>query len=116
LAKNKSADIFRSMKIYMSEEAMYKEEKLYLALVSKLKQLGVPEVIVTHGISGYGKWNNSLAGAADSAPSIPVIVEAIDHSWQISNIMWKIEDMVNKCLVTTTDIGVVRYNDLDEKL
>jgi len=100
----------------MSEEAMYKEEKLYLALVSKLKQLGVPEVTVTHGIAGYGKWNKSSAGAAAPAPNAPVIVEAIDHSWQISNIMWKIEDMVNKCLVTTTDIGVVRYNDMDEKL
>ena len=116
MAKNRSTDIFRSLKIYTSEEAMYKDEKLYLALVSKLKQLGVPEVTVTHGIAGYGKWNRTIAGSDDIVPVVPVVVEAIDHSWQISNIMWKIEDMVNKCLVTTTDIGVVRYNNLNEKL
>ena len=110
MVRKKAADNFRSMKIYMDEDSMYKGEKLSDALVTKLKQLGVPEVTVTHGIAGYGKWNRPINDPEESVSSLPVIVEAIDHSWQISNVMWKIDDMVNKCFVTTTDIVVVNYS------
>jgi len=107
--KNRSTDTYRSMRISMNEDAMYKGEKLYRALVLELKKLGVPEVTVTHGIDGYGSWNRREG--KDSQTGVPVLVEAIDQSWQISNIMWKIEDMVAGCLVTTSDIVVVRYSD-----
>ena len=115
MVRRKTSDIFRSMKIYMDEDSMYKGEKLSDALVTKLRQLGVPEVTVTHGMAGYGKWNRHITDPKESVSSVPVIVEAIDHSWQISNVMWKIDEMVNKCFVTTTDIVVVNYNEQEEQ-
>jgi hypothetical protein len=43
------------MKIYISEDSMYKGHNLYHALVIKLKEMGLAGVTVTRGIEGYGK-------------------------------------------------------------
>jgi|GEM_PF-6785637 len=109
--RNKNNDIYRSMKIYLNEDSLFKGEKLYNALVNQLKKLEIQNVIVTHGIDGYLNTPFRTSGDNELIPNMPVIVEAIDQSWRISNVIWKIDEMVNDCLVIVSDVVIVNFKN-----
>lgn len=109
--KKNNNDIYRSMKIYLNEDSLFKGEKLYNALVNQLKKLEIQNVIVTHGIDGYLKAPFRTSGDNELIPNMPVIVEAIDQAWRISNVIWKIDEMVNDCLVIVSDVVIVNFKN-----
>ncbi len=98
------------LKIYISEDSMYKKHNLYHALVIKYKELGLAGVTVTRGIEGYGK-NKRLQSAhiLDLSASLPIIIEAIDKPERIEAVIPAVRDMVNEGLVMVTDVDVVKY-------
>lgn len=98
------------LKIYISEDFMYKKHNLYHALVIKFKELGLAGVTVTRGIEGYGKDKRlQSAHILDISASLPIIVEAIDKPERIESVIPVVQEMVNEGLVMVTDVDVIKY-------
>ena len=72
------------LKIYLSEDSMYKKHNLYHAIVAKLKELDVAGVTVTRGIEGYGQGKRlSTIRLLPISDNLPIIIEAIDKEGSI---------------------------------
>jgi len=100
----------RLMKIYISEDSMYKGHSLSHALVLKMKEMGMAGVTVSRGIEGYGKGKRiATARIIDLSSSLPVIVEVIDSPERIESAIPVVEEMVNEGLVMVTDVDVIKY-------
>jgi PII-like signaling protein len=98
------------LKIYISEDSMYKGHSLYHALVMRLKELGLAGVTVTRGIEGYGQQRRlSTARILELSSSLPVIVEAVDLPERIENALPAVKEMVNEGLVIVTEVDVIKY-------
>lgn len=103
-------EIYKLLKIYISEDSKYKGCSLYHALVVKLKEIGIAGVTVTRGIEGYGHGKKlHTARVLDMSLSLPVIVEAVDTQQQIEKAVSAVKDMVNEGLVITADVNVIKY-------
>lgn len=98
------------LKIYISEDAIYKKHNLYHSLVIKFKELGLAGVTVTRGIEGYGKEKMlQSAHILDLSASLPIIVEAIDKAERIEAALPIVKEMVNEGLVMVADVDVIKY-------
>ena len=98
------------MKIYISEDSMYKGHNLYHALVIKLKEIGLAGVTVTRGIEGYGIGKRlQTARILELSSSLPIIVEVVDLPERIESAMLVVEEMVKEGLVFVTDVNVIKY-------
>lgn len=98
------------LKIYISEDSVYKGHSLYHAIVMKLKELGLAGVTVTRGIEGYGQQKRlRTARILELSSSLPIIVEAIDLPERIENAIPAVKEMVNEGLVIVTDVDVIKY-------
>ena len=98
------------MKIYISEDSLYKGHNLYHAIVLKLKEMGIAGVTVTRGIEGYGQGKRlNTARILELSSSLPIIIEAIDRPDRISKAIPVVEEMVNEGLVMVADVGVIKY-------
>lgn len=98
------------LKIYTSEDSMYKKHNLYHAIVFKLKELGIAGVTVIRGIEGYGKGKTlKTSRILELSSSLPIIIEAIDIQERIENAVPIIEEMVNEGLIIVTDVDVIKY-------
>ena len=103
------------LKIYISEDSMYKKHNLYHALVIKFKDLGLAGVTVTRGIEGYGKDKRlQAAHILDLSASLPIIVEVIDKSERIETVIPIVKEMVNEGLVMVTDVDVIKYGKCEK--
>lgn len=98
------------MKIYISEDSMYKKHNLYHAIVFKLKELGMAGVTVTRGIEGYGQGKRlNTMRILELSSSLPIIVEVIDIPERIEKAIPVVEEMVNEGLIMVTDVNVIKY-------
>jgi uncharacterized protein len=98
------------MKIYVSEDSMYKKHNLYHALVLKFKEMGLAGVTVTRGIEGYGKDKRlQTVHILDLSANLPIIIEVIDNADRIENAIPIVKEMVDEGLVMVTDVDVIKY-------
>jgi len=98
------------LRIYISEDAKYKNHNLYHVLVLKLKEIGMAGVTVTRGIEGYGQGNRlHTARILELSASLPVVVEVIDKPERIEGAVSAVKEMVNEGLIIVTDAVVIKY-------
>jgi PII-like signaling protein len=98
------------LKIYISEDAMYKGHNLYHSVVMKLKELGIAGVTVTRGIEGYGKGKRlRTVRLIELSASFPIIIEAIDKEENIEKALPFMEEMVGEGVIILTDVDVIKY-------
>lgn len=98
------------LKIYVSEDSVYKGHNLYNAVVYKLKEMGIAGVTVTRGIEGYGKGKAvHAARILELSSSLPIIIEAADTAEKIEKVIPVMEEMVNEGLILVTDVEVIKY-------
>ena len=98
------------LKIYVSEDSVYKGHNLYNAVVYKLKELGIAGVTVTRGIEGYGKGKAvHTTRILELSSSLPIIIEAADTAEKIEEAIPAMEEMVNEGLILVTDVEVLKY-------
>ena len=98
------------LKIYISEDSLYKKHSLYHALVTKLREFDIAGVTVTRGIEGYGQAKRlRTVRFLPLSDSLPVIVEAIDKEERLQKALPVIEEMVDEGVIIMTDVEVIKY-------
>jgi PII-like signaling protein len=94
--------------MFMDETDMWREERLYSALVRILERNGLAGVTVLAGIMGYGIHrrihHKGLFGVTDEKP-ITMIV--IDNEEKIRSILPIVVPMVREGLITLLDTEVI---------
>lgn len=98
------------MKIFISEESIYKKHNLYHALVLKFKEMGLAGATVTRGIEGYGRDKRlQTLHILDLSADLPIIIEVIDKAERIESAIPVVREMVNEGLVMVSEVEVIKY-------
>lgn len=94
--------------IFMDETDMWREERLYSAIVRVLERSGIAGVTVLSGIMGYGIHrrihHKGLFGVSDEKP---ITMVAIDQEEKIRAVLASVVPMVREGLVTLLDTEVI---------
>lgn len=98
------------LKIYTSDDAVYKGHNLYHAIVNKMAEMGMAGVTVTRGIEGFGHEKRLRSTRIlDLSLKLPIIIEIIDTPAKIEAAAPVVSDMVDEGLVIVTDVIVLKY-------
>ena len=104
-----SGEKYKLLKIYISEDSVYKGHNLYNAVIYKLRELGIAGATVTRSIEGYGRGRSIHATRIlELSSSLPVIIEAVDTAEMIAKVIPVIKEMVNEGFILTTDVDVIK--------
>ncbi len=94
--------------IFLDETDMWREERLYAAIVRILERDGIAGVTVLSGIMGFGIHrrihHKGLFGVSDEKP---IAVVVIDNEEKIRAVLPAIVPMIREGLVTLLDTEVV---------
>ena len=94
--------------VYVGDSLRYGRKKLYCAVVEMLHDEGIAGATVLHGIEGYGADKQiHTARILDLSADLPVVVVAIDNTEKIEAVLPKLDEMIDKGLVTTEKVRVV---------
>lgn len=96
--------------IYIGEDDTWHGERLYAALVERLKKDGIAGVTVLHGVEGYGAKGRIHTERIEVLfQGLPVLVEAVDTPERISTVLPLLDEMLTEALVTVQDVRAIRY-------
>jgi uncharacterized protein len=94
--------------VYTGDSFRYGRKALYQAIVELLHNEGIAGATVLHGIEGYGADKRiHTARILDLSADLPVVIVAIDRMEKIENVLPKLDEMVDKGVVTTEPVRVV---------
>lgn len=94
--------------VYTGDSFRYRHKALYRAIVEMLHDEGIAGATVIHGIEGYGgdKRIHTARVLALSA-DLPMMIIAIDRTEKINGVLPKLDEMVDKGVVTTEPVRVI---------
>lgn len=94
--------------VYTGDSFRYGGKLLYRAVVELLHAEGIAGATVLHGIEGYGGDKRiHTSRILDLSNDLPVVVIAVDRPEKIEAVLPKLDEMVDKGLVTTQPVRVV---------
>ncbi|MTV50446.1 DUF190 domain-containing protein [Heliobacillus mobilis] len=97
------------LKIFVGETEKFENTSLYHAILLKLKEKGLAGVTVSRGVESFGAANRiRTTRILDLSADLPMIIEAVDTSENIEQVLPEISAMVKKGLVITFDVDVIK--------
>ncbi len=94
--------------VYTGDSFRYGHRALYQAIVEMLHNEGIAGATVLHGIEGYGADKRiHTARVLDLSADLPVMIVAIDRTEKIKGVLPKLDEMVDKGVVTTEPVWVI---------
>ncbi|HLY40058.1 MAG TPA: DUF190 domain-containing protein [Terracidiphilus sp.] len=98
------------MRIYVSEEDVWKDKPLYKALVEAMRANDIAGVTVYRGILGYGAHRRmhkekSLLSAGHGS----VMLSAVDTADKLQGFLPLVDQMVQEGLVVFSDVDIIKY-------
>lgn len=98
------------MRIHIGESHKWHGKPLYEAIVELLRQEHFSGVTVLRGVAGYG---GSSVYHTDKllrlSQDLPMIVEVIEHTERIEQILPRLDEMVDSGLITLEKARVILY-------
>jgi uncharacterized protein len=94
--------------VYVGESFRFGRKTLYRAIVEMLHDEDIAGATVIHGIEGYGGDKViHTAKILDLSADLPVVITAIDRPEKIEAVLPKLDEMLEKGLVTTQKVDVL---------
>lgn len=94
--------------VYTGDSFRYEGKRLYRAVVELLHAEGIAGATVLHGIEGYGGDKRiHTSRILDLSNDLPVVVIAVDRAKKIEAVLPKLDEMVDKGLITTQPVRVI---------
>ncbi|MDN5698231.1 MAG: DUF190 domain-containing protein [Rubrobacter sp.] len=94
--------------VYTGDSSRHRGKQLYRAVVELLHAEGIAGATVMHGMEGYGGDKQiHTSRILDLSRDLPVIVVAVDRAEKIEAILPKLDEMVDRGLITTQPVRVV---------
>ena len=95
------------MKIYVGEDKLHGEIKLYQAILAKARQLRLAGATLTRGIEGYGRSMRLHSVEVLAAEDLPVIIEIVDQEDKIAAFLEILQLVPEIGLITCDPVGKV---------
>lgn len=96
------------LRIIVNEDSVYKGKTRYIAIVAKLKSLGIAGATAVRGIEGYGRRGRiNTERILDLSAGLPVVIEAVDSPGKIEGVLSEIGKMLDGGLIYTMDVDVI---------
>lgn len=97
-----------TLTIYVGDSFRYRHGSLYRAIGEMLHEEGVAGATVIHGIEGYGgDKQKRTARIFDLSRGLPLVIIAIDRKEKVEVVLPKLDEMMDKGVVTTEETMVV---------
>ena len=104
------------MRIFVSEGDKFEGKSLYEVLVNTLREEKVAGATVLRGIEGFGaKSHLHKSSILGLSQDLPIVIEVIDTSDKIDEILPKIDEMIGEGLITIEKVRALRYSNADKK-
>lgn len=97
------------LRILLGEEDRFGHRPLYEAIVMKARELGLAGATVLRGSMGFGATSRlHTAKVLRLSTDLPIVIEIVDTQEQIDRLLPQLEEMLGSCLVTLSDVTVLR--------
>lgn len=94
--------------VYTGDSFRYGRRLLYRVIVEMLHEEGIAGATVVHGIEGYGADKRiHTARILDLSADLPLMIIAIDRTEKIEAVLPRLDEMVDKGVVTTEPVRVI---------
>lgn len=101
----------KMIRIYISESDLWEGEPLYVAIVKRLRFLGIAGATVYRGIMGYGA--SSVIHKQHlfiRTKEVPMMIAIVDIEEKINQLIPILDTMVQEGLVVLSDVEVIKYS------
>ncbi|MCI0526522.1 MAG: DUF190 domain-containing protein, partial [Nitrospira sp.] len=101
----------KMIRVYISESDLWEGEPLYVAMVKRLRFLGIAGATVYRGIMGYGA--SSIIHKQHlfvRTKEVPMIIAIVDTEEKIRQLIPVLDAMVQEGLVVLSDVDVIKYS------
>ena len=97
------------LRVYLDEGDRFGDRPAYVALVERLREMGVGGASVFKGIEGFGARKTVHAARVfDLSTDLPVVVEVIERAEKIDSILSVVREIVAEGLVTLEGLEVLQ--------
>ena len=98
------------LKIYIGENDIYQNKPLYVAVLENARQFNITGCTVIRGISGLGASGIIHSNfPPDYAVDLPLIIEIVDSNEKTSQLLNKLEPLLEGILITEEKVHVQFY-------
>lgn len=98
------------VRIFIGESDRWQKQRLYMALLERLRKEDFAGATVLHGVAGFGArsvlHSTHLLRLSED---LPVIVEVVDEQERIPRLTAILDEMVPEGLVTMEKVRVLKY-------
>ena len=98
------------LRIFIGESDHWKGAPLYEAIVRMAREKGLRGATVLRGLEGYGAHSRiHTAKILRLSEDLPIIVEIVDTTEKIEEILPELDDMVGEGMITLEKVKVIAY-------
>lgn len=98
------------LRIFIGESDTWHGKPLYVAIVQRLRELGLAGATVIRGIEGFGAHSHlHTARLLRLSEDLPLIIEVVDREDRIQAALPSLDEMVTEGLVTLETVEVIAY-------
>jgi uncharacterized protein len=98
------------LRIFIGEDDRYQGKPLYEAIVMKARELQFAGATVIRGIMGFGAESRiHTAKVLRLSEDLPIVIEIVDTSEKIEEILPFLDETVNEGLITMEKVKVMKY-------
>ena len=98
------------LRVYVGEEDQLHGGPLYVAVVGKLKELGIAGVTVFHGIEGFGSHGQLHTIRFENLfQELPIVIEAVDIEERITFAQAALDEILVEGLYIVQDVTATRF-------
>lgn len=98
------------LRIFIGESDRWQGKPLYEAIVELVREEGLAGATVVRGIEGFGADSHlHTAKILRLSEDLPVVIEIVDMSDKIKQVLLELDAMITEGMVTTERVHVVAY-------
>ena len=95
------------LRLHLSEDDVYEGKPLYEAIVNKCRELKIAGATVFRCLEGYGE-TAEIHRRHVLAHDLPILIVVVDSADRIARLLPAVEQMIDKGLLATSNVEVIR--------
>jgi PII-like signaling protein len=105
------------VRVFIGESDQWRHRPLALSIVERLRQEGYSGATVFRGTAGFGARSVlHTAQILRLSEDLPVVIEVVESSDRIEQLLALLDEMVPEGLVTMEKVRIVKYSPGNRKL
>jgi PII-like signaling protein len=100
------------LRIFIGESDRFANQRLYDAIVGKVRELGLAGATVLRGTEGFGAHSIvHSTSLLEMSTGLPIVIEIVDTEDQVKRLLPHLEEMVQEGMITMEYVMIILYRD-----